>query len=99
MSSATLSRIETGRQELTVGTLFHICQALGVDAGYFFGPNHVDAEHVSLALNQVREARKEFETAANRARSLERSLVALVAKLRNKNEKRSSQTTGKSAPR
>lgn len=83
MSSATLSRIETGRQDVTMQTFVELCEALGVQPGNFFtGENGASLEDVETALKNVRLARHAFESAAERAKHLEDALSSLCKTLR-----------------
>lgn len=89
MSSATLSRIETGRQDVTINTLFDLSEALGVEPGNFFtADGTIGPTDVEMALKSVRQARHAFETATKRAEQLEDALTKLAKSLRAGNHRK-----------
>lgn len=74
LSVATLSRIENGKQDLSVRTLLALCDALDCSPNDVLATESRDPQSVLAALKDVDRAKEAFRSAANHVEAMERRL-------------------------
>lgn len=76
LSAATMSRIETGKQDLSVATLLVICDTLGCSPDDVLLNESRDPASLLAALGDVQRAKEAFAAAAAHVENMERRLRA-----------------------
>src|SRR5687768_10801632 len=74
LSAATLSRIENGKQDLSVATLLRLCDALGCFPNDVLAAGERDPNSILAALRDVQRAKAAFRAAADHVESMEKRL-------------------------
>jgi transcriptional regulator with XRE-family HTH domain len=74
LSAATLSRIENGKQDLTIATLVRLCEVLGCSPNDMLSAEQREPHSLLAALRDVQRAKEAFRGAAAHLESMEKRL-------------------------